>query len=254
MARNVGEQNEVFLKAFLLMMFTQKKPLLGAHKIGLIDSLKFSPDGKLPKWKKEYEALIRDRNYEKLKVIFIKAPTGSKADLEINGVKYSVKNSLGAKSALVNHTNRRGFLKVFNKLGIDIFPLDQIIEEYWIRRLSNKIREDINNQSTDSPFAVHKEYLRPIVEHFLFDGTPRGESNFPADKMLIFAQPDNPETYEILSKSQAVDEVWDDLTFSVRSKKGMPTKYNEKKDTDLTPWIRYTKKGGSPKGALHIRY
>ncbi len=111
MPRNLGEQNEIFLKTFLLMMFYKKKPLVGDHNIGVIESLKFSPDGKLPEWKTEYEIMLQKRDYHSLKSIFPKAPTGSKADLEINGIRYSVKNKLGAKSAIVNHTNRAGFLR-----------------------------------------------------------------------------------------------------------------------------------------------
>lgn len=254
MSRNVGEQNEVFLKAYLLRMFYKREPLIGPHNIGLIYSLKFSPDGVLPEWKDEYENFLKRRNYKKLKDIFTKAPTGSKADLEINGIRYSVKNSLGAKSALVNHTSRRGFLKVFLHLGLDIHGLDEIINEYWEKRIAGAIMEDINNQDENSPFSKHKEYLRPVLEYFLFTGTGKGESNFPADAMLIFGEPDDPTSYQILNKKQAVDGLWDNLTFSIRSKKGMPSSYDPKEDSDIAPWVRfYPHKNSPPKGALHIR-
>lgn len=254
MAKNLGEQNEIFLKVFLLMMFKKNIPIRGSNGIGLIKSLKFSPDGELPLWKNEYEKLLEKRDYNFLKKIFPKAPTGSKADLEINGIRYSVKNSLGAKSAIVNHTNRGGFLKIFNLLNLDISKLDEIINEYWDKRISGIIKEDTKNQDSNSPFAKHKVYLKPIIEYFLFTGTGRGKSNFPADKMFIFSEPEDTLEYKILTQSQAVDDIWDNLTFSVRSKKGMPRKYDPKKDTDLTPWIRfYPTKTSSPKGALHIR-
>ena len=254
MSKNLGEQNEIFLKAFLLMSFTNRTPLTGPHNIGLITSLKFSPDGKLPVWNPEYEERLKVRDYNFLKSIFPKAPTGSKADLEINGVRYSVKNSLGAKSAIVNHTNRAGFLKVFNLLKLNIAILDEMINEYWEKRISGILKEDVKNQDANSPFTKHKEYLKPILEYFLFAGTGKGLSNFPADKMFIFNEPENTREYKILTQSEAVNMVWDDLTFSVRSKRGMPKQYDPKKNTELAPWIRfYPTETSSPKGALHIR-
>lgn len=254
MSRNTGEQNEIFLKVFLLMMFHNKKPLVGSHNIGMIKSLKFSPNGELPEWKEEYEILLKERDYNSLKVIFPKAPTGSKADLEINGVRYSVKNKLGAKSAIVNHTSRAGFLRVFKLLNLDILKLDKIIDEYWEKRISGKIKEDVNNKDTSSPFSSNKEYLRPVLEYFLFTGTGSKDSNFPADKVLVFDQPEDTKNYIILSKSQAVDSLWDDLTFSIRSKKGMPSIYDPAKHSDLAAWVRnHQSTDTSPKGALHIR-
>ena len=254
MSRNIGEENEVFLKAFLLMMFNNKKPILGDHNIGSIKSLKFSPEGKLPVWKKKYEILIKKRDYSMLKKIFIKAPMGSKADLEINGIRYSVKNSLGAKSAIVNHTNRLGFLRVLDQLNLDIKPHDKIIDEYWNKRADGEIMEDINNRAENSPFAKHKEYLKPIIEYFLFTGAGAKDSVFPADKVLLFGNPEDPISYKILSKSEAVDGIWDDLTFSMRSKKGMPNIYDSKKHKDLASWVRFHPRDSDfPKGALHIR-
>ncbi len=254
MSKNLGEQNEIFLKAFLLMAFNKKILIKGSHNIGLIETLKFSPDGKLPVWKKEYELALKNRDYDFLKTIFPKAPTGTKADLEINGIKYSVKNKLGAKSAIVNHTNRAGFLRVFKLLNLDISQLDKIIDKYWKMRISGEIKEDINNRDINSPFAKNKEYLKPILEYFLFTGTGSKDSNFPADMMLIFDEPEDTENYIILNKSQAVDSLWDDLTFSIRSKKGMPKVYNPIEHKDLSPWVRtYQSSAKLPKGALHIR-
>lgn len=254
MPRNTGEQNETFLKAFLLMMFHEQKPLTGKHNIGVIKTLKFSPNGDLPVWKKNYGRLLQNRKYELLKKVFPKAPTGSKADLEINGVRYSVKNKLGAKSAIVNHTNRAGFLRIFKLLNIDISKLDEIINEYWDKRISGKIKEDSNNKDTNSPFSKHREYLKPVLEYFLFTGTGSKDSSFPADKILIFDEPEDTENYIVLNKSETVNSLWDHLTFSIRSKKGMPSNYNPIKHKDLSPWVRiHQSTASSPKGSLHIR-
>lgn len=264
MPQNTGEKNEIFLKAFLLMSFKKQMPLEGVHGIGLITSLKFSSDGNIPEWKPIYADYLKNRNYDALKKIFPKAPTGSKADLEINGIKYSVKNSQGARSAIVNHTSRRGFLRILKLLKIDIGPLDRMIDEYWKKRINNEIKEDIDNESDNSPFVNHKEYLKPIIEYFLFKGSGSRESSFPADKVLIFNEPDNSMSYMILSKAEALDFIWPFLVFSVRSKKGMPTKkdkqgnitseYRLPEHSDLAPWVRFYPEGTKfPKGALHIR-
>ncbi len=236
------------------MRYVKKVPLEGDHGIGLITSLSFSPDGQLPVWREEYAQYLHERNYAALKGIFPKAPAGAKADLEINGIRYSVKNSRGAKAAIVNHTSRKGFLKIISVLGMNISPLDTIIDEYWEKRTAGTIKEDICNSAESSPFSSHKRYLKPILEYFLFTGTPRGVSPFPADKMFIFSNPEDTHTYQILTQSEAVDSLWDNLTFSVRSKKGMPTTYDEVRDIDLAPWVRfYPTATSSPKGALHIR-
>ncbi len=253
MKRNRGEEYEVFLKTYLLMKYTKGQPISGKHNIGKIEQLSFSPDGDLPEWKNEYELMLKKRDYIGLKKVFPKAPTGSKADLEINYIKYSVKNSLGAKSAIVNHTNRKGFLRIFELLKMDITKLDKIIDEYWIKRKQGIIREDTSNSSEDSPFREHKEYLKPIIEYFLFTGTGSNDSEYQADKMLIFDEPENTENYKILEKSEAVDLLWPSLVFSLRSKKGMPSKYTKEDCPEIAPWVNYVERNEFPKGALHIR-
>jgi hypothetical protein len=260
MPRNHGEENEVFLKAFLVDCFYNKTEL---PDIGVIKDLNFFSVNGLPDWEIRFTSLLEERDYLSLKDVFHKAPARSKSDIEINRIKYSVKNTMGAKSAIVNHTNRRGFLRVCELLNIDISQLDEIINEYWNKRIAGVIMEDVPNSSHESPFARHKEYLKPIIEYFLFKGTGSSDSNYPADKMLIFENPTDPSTYKILTKSEAVDHMWGSLVFSVRSKKGMPVKeingvkvdgYDPEIDFDLTPWIRYYPDGANfPKGALHIR-
>lgn len=264
MPRNQGEKYEVFLKAFLYIMFKTKQPLVGSHGIDLITSLKFSSDGYLPKWDPKYLELLSSRDYEALKDIFPKAPTGSKADLEINGVKYSVKSSMGARAAIVNHTNRAGFLRVCNLLHIDIGTLDNMINVYWKKRIRGIIKEDISNSDPESPFKDSKEYLRPIIEYFLFVGTGTRHSIFPADKVLVFSEPEETVGYKIYNKNETFNIIWDELVFSVRSKKGMPilekdgkkiNMYKLPEHSDLEPWVRYFPENAEfPKGALHIRY
>ena len=164
---------------------------------------------------------------------------------------------------MINHTSRDGFLNVCEKIDADIGPLDEMIKEYWRLRNSGEITEDITNNKPLSPFKNHKEYLKPILEYFFFKGTGKmGNSAFPADKILVFTNPFDPKTYKILELDEAVDSVWDNLTFSLRSKKGMPVKKVEGQEQDayspethplLAPWVEYRNEDAFPKGALHVR-
>ncbi len=266
---NKGEENEVVLKAFLAKCHFQYvhggvEMKDGPEEFRKITQLNFGPDINIPVWLTEYDEWLDNRDYVKLKKVFGKAKTSFKADIGINGVNYSVKFGNSAKAAMINHTSRDGFINVCKRLNIDIAPLDEMIREYWSLRKSGKITEDITNSSQLSPFKKHKEYLKPILEYFFFKGTgKRGDSDFPADKLLIFKNAFDPSTYKIISLDEAVDSVWDNLTFSMRSKKGMPTKkvagqlvdlYSSAKYPMLAPWVEYrSDEAKFPKGALHVR-
>lgn len=250
---NTGEQNEVLLKAFLVKNYFLKSNLTGApSNLQKITELNFGPNMPIPTWDPKYDKWLADRDFNKLKSIFKKAKSTFKADVGINGINYSVKNSLGAMPAVINHTNRAGFQKVLQRLNnYPIRSLDIIIQNYWELRKNGAITEDVRNSHAKSPFYNEKEYFKPILEYFLFKGTGRGDSDFPADCLLVFNDPYDPSTYKIYSTDNAVDELWDKLIFSVRSK-GMPKKYEpENKHIELAPWVMLADE--LYKGSLHIR-
>lgn len=261
---NQGEMNEVLLKAFLARWFYIGTDIKNApEEIKRIESLSFGPGIEVPQWSFDYEDWLEERNYEELKKIFGKASASFKADIGINGINYSLKYGSAAKAAMINHTSRDGFLNVCKKINIDIAPLDKMIEGYWELRKSGKITEDTTNSSPLCPFRNNKEYLKPILEYFFFRGTgKRGDSPFPADKILVFDDPFDPSTFKILKPSETVDSVWDHLTFSMRSKKGMPIKkvagqlldaYSPATYPELAAWVQYQPDDEFPKGALHVR-
>lgn len=249
-SRNLGEENEIFLKTFLLQHKYTATPVAG---FGVIESLDFGPALIVPEWSSEYSSLLEERNYIVLKDVFPKAPAGYKADVSINGINYSVKFSGSAKAAIVNHTNRKGFLRVCEHLNISIAPLDNIISNYWTKRELGTIMEDVSNSDIKSPFREHKEYFRTILQYFLFEGTGSRDSQFQADAVLQFSDATNPESFIIHSKEDVIDSMWDTLVFSLRSKKGMPTLYDPIINSDLAPWVRYRPDDEFPKGALHVR-
>lgn len=246
----MGEQNEIFLKAYLLQQMHNKEPI---QPFGLIKSLDFGPGYKTPKWLSGYSKLLKNRNYIALKDIIPKAPISYKADIGINRKKYSVKYSGAAKAAIVNHTSRKGFKRVIEEIGAKIEPLDKMINEYWEKRESGIISEDIKNSDPNSPFKDMREYFEPILKYFLFEGSGNKVSDFKSDFILEFSDPLNPQTYSIHSPHDVISTIWDNLVFSLRSKKGMPTNYDPSLHSELEPWVRYMPDKPDPKGALHIR-
>lgn len=250
---NFGEKNEVFLQAFLVRAYHLKLKLVNAPKgFQLIQQLGFGPGNKIPNWTEEYEEWLNNKDYDKLKTIFKKSKSNLKADIEINSIRYSVKTSFAAMPAIVNHTNRVGFQKVLVRLNNHpIRSLDNMVMQYWDLRKRKVISEDVKNSHKSSPFYNEKEYFRPILEYFLFKGTGRGDSIFPADKLLVFKDPFDPSTYKIYTAENAVDELWDSLIFSVRSK-GMPKIYDPAiKHVELAPWVMLADE--VYKGSLHVR-
>jgi hypothetical protein len=186
-----------------------------------------------------------------------KAPTQAKRDVIINGKSYSLKSSRAAPSALVNHTTREKWLRIADKIGVSIDPLDQMINNYWKLRLEHKIGEDVSTNTPFCPFGTNENeinYLKKFLHYFLFDGSGATDSKFPADYILVFDDPNNVFTWKIYDRTNAADLFWGHLVFSVRANKGMPPSYpNVSPDLKrlIDPWVRFC--DGDYRGSLHIR-
>lgn len=186
-----------------------------------------------------------------------KAGMRSKADTIINGEPISIKSNKCAPPALVNHTTRPGFEFAGNHAGGDIDKLDLIIEEYWEKRISGLIGEDVGNFHIHSPFQKEREIMRPFLNYFLFDGTGSALSTRPANRILGFTDPLNTDTWHFYNKDNALDLYWDNLIFSLRAKKGMPANYPNVSSKlgprlpSIAKWTKYI--DGDYRGALHIR-
>lgn len=264
-SKNLGEQNEVFLKAFLTKCYRKRIELPDAPvKMREIESLSFGPKESVPVWTSELDQMLERKDYENLKKVFGKAGSGYKADAKINDVTYSIKYESGARPAIVNHTNREGFLKVCNRTNVDIDVLDLAVQEYWKLRKGKIIKEDVKNSDPHSPFAKRKKYFTTLLPYFIFEGTGSKNSAFAANMLLKFKDPFLPSTYKILDKRETIDDIWGHLVFSMRSKKGMPVKklkngktinrYDPVKHKLLAPWVEYFPKDDEfPRGSLHIR-
>lgn len=250
---NMGEQNEVFIKAFLTKNFQQLLELDGApHDITQIREMNFGPGIPMPKWNESFEKMLKSMDYQSLKPFFSKAKNTFKADIFINDVAYSLKYENAANPAIVNHTSRAGFLRVCNRMGENILTLDHIIDHYWNLRIAGKIKEDTKNTDANSPFKDYKNELEWILRYFIFEGTASKDSDFPANKVLSFDDPFDPTTYKILNKREVIDSIWHKLVFSMRPK-GMPAKYDPVKHCELAPWVRSLPPDYKPRGCLHVR-
>ncbi len=253
---NSGERDELLIKLYLVTMRDNAAALFGMK----INSVGFGgiEYRSIPSGVPTNFNYLNDSDLINLanKVGIGKAGVFDKSDVYINKKGYSLKSFSAAPPALVNHTARPGFETACYYSGVDIAELDKLIDEYWSLRMRGIIAEDVRNSDINSPFRNAKNILKPVLEYFLFKGSGKGLSDYPADYILDYTQPHNPSTWHILDPDTAVNMVWNKLIFSLRAKKGMPSGYD--KETYSKPnaksiarWTEYH--SGDYRGALHIR-
>lgn len=252
MAKNIGEYDEMRAKLHLIQLRDTKKTVtIGGNEVDVL-SVRNGEDECKPLPEGTDLAQLSDLEVESLakKVGAFKAPTGSKADVYVNDSGISVKSHRGANPAFLNHTHRAGFLKVCERVGVSIEELDLIVKEYWEKRKAGIIREDVSNSDPNSPFVNHLEYLKPIMNYFLFTGTAQKDSPYPAEFILDFTDPLDESSWKF-SKDEYLDDNWEHIIFSVRSK-GMPDSNPNVIDaTAIKPWVECA--DGKYKGSLHGR-
>ena len=256
MAKNVGEYDELRIKLRLIQLRDNKHSiringvLTPITSVGLETEFLSIPQG------------IDIRRLSDLQVEILANKLGAgkskgsyKADVNINGIGFSVKSHRSAPPAIVNHTPRWGWWRICDSLGIDIAPLDEMVEEYYKLRRAGTIKEDIYNNEPNSPFAKHKEYLRPILNYFIFKGTGVSDSKYPATYVLDCEDPYDISTWAIHDESDYLDLFWDEIKFSMREKGFEAYPYTRQCDLWKTPlskpWAQ--KFGGVLKGSLHVR-
>lgn len=185
-----------------------------------------------------------------------KAGPFSKADVFINGIGYSLKYTNSNPPALINHTRRTGWEFAARHTGGVMTQLDILVSDYWRLRQSGVISEDTANADPNSPFSQHFTTLLPFLEYFAFDGTATKLSYHPASEVIEFSNPCDITTWKLLNKSQLIASLWPRLVFSIRSKKGMPSKrmfssMTPQEKASVMQWSHLS--NGELKGALHVR-
>lgn len=256
MPKNVGEYDELRIKLRLIELRDSGRKVridgkdFDITSVGLVEEFNSLPIGtNLQK--------MSDNQIEKLAnaVGAGKAKGSYKADVNINGEGYSVKSHRSAPPAIVNHTPRWGWLRICKQLGVSINELDRMVSEYFDLRRKGILREDVYNTAPDSPFAKNKEYLRPILNYFLFTGTGAKDSEYPAKYVLDCGDPYDTATWKIHDENDYLDIYWEDMKFSMRNKGFEAYPYTRSGDLWKTaaskPWAKEF--DGSLKGSLHVR-
>ena len=236
---NVGESDEPRLIKTLLTLKERRIPSIGViSSVADYRGIEFSTD------------ISIDR--------IPKAPIRAKRDVTINGIGYSLKSKRASPPAIVNHTTREKWCRIASNLGISIEHLDRMVGEYWELREKGIIGEDVRRNNPNCPFGrtnSDKQYLNRLITYFLFDGSGASDSQYPADKILEFESPTNFNTWTVIERERAFEELWSTMIFSLRAKKGMPTNYPNMRDGGrkrlIEPWVRFI--DGNYRGALHIR-
>lgn len=252
MAKNIGEYDEMRAKLHLIELRDSGKSVVINGKEIAVQSVSNDGIECLPLPAGTILSRMNDSQIESLakRVGAFKAPAGSKADVYVNGYGISVKSHRGANPAFLNHTHRAGFLKVCARIGVSINELDEIIRDYWTKRKAGIIGEDVKNSDLSSPFRNHLAYLKPIMNYFLFTGTAQKDSPYPADYILDFIDPLRENEWKF-SKDEYLEDNWNHIIFSIRSK-GMPPSYPHGSNAnDIKPWVEMAE--GQYKGSLHGR-
>jgi hypothetical protein len=183
-----------------------------------------------------------------------KAGPFSKSDVYVNDIGFSLKFTGSAPPAIVNHTSRVGWSNVAEIKQVDIDELDQIIDDYWNKRIASTIREDIPNSDPNSPFAAHIDTLLPYLEYFSFEGTGSRRSDHPASYVIEFSDPCDFNSWKFYNKQDYIRKTWPNLVFSIRSKRGMPSDINRVSDEEKASILKWSRlHQGALRGALHIR-
>ena len=184
----------------------------------------------------------------------------SKIDLTVNGKNYSIRCMNYTDRALVNHSHRRKYEAVCNRLGIGIEELDEIIFQYWTCRDLEVFNEDCFPYSSLNPFLEHKDYLDKLLSYMAFRtldfSKPYNSDDFVAeeiDKILDYTDPWDESTWRLYSPTDYFQAIWPCLCFSMRDTKGMPKDevLLSPEYSDVRMWVR--QKEGKYKGALHVR-
>lgn len=256
MSKNVGEYDELRIKLRLIELRDKNDSVtidgkkFNITSVGLKEEFVSLPEGTNLR-------AMTDFQIEKLaiRVGAGKAKTKYKADVNINGEGFSIKSHKSAPPAIVNHTPRWGWYRICQQLKVDITKLDNMVNKYFQMRQSGLIHEDIYNSDPMSPFKNEKEYLRPLLNYFLFTGTGARDSDYPAKYVLDCEDPYDISTWKIHDESDYLDIFWDNMKFSMREKGFEAYPYSRPCDAWKTPlaspWA--VEIDGLYKGSLHVR-
>lgn len=190
---------------------------------------------------------------------------GKKNDITINNINFGIRCLNYTDRPLVNHSNRRKYQKVCERLGLDITILDNILKEYWLRRRLGIFNEDCSYTSDLNPFLGQKQFLNELLTYMAFNSfnynEPSDSDEFISDsisQILDYVDPWDDSTWRVYSPDNYFENIWSSLCFSMRGDRGMPAPEMLflPENEDIMKWVcEMSGKNGEIqyKGALHIR-
>jgi hypothetical protein len=140
-----------------------------------------------------------------------KRPANAKSDIYLNDLGYSFQFSAAAPLVLLPGVAREELHSVCRRVNVPVQRFDERIEEFWKLRMNAGIGEEVRISELPPQFQDLQEWLYPVLEFFLFTGTEKGESPFPADYVFEYADPLNTNTWAIYDKKQTMELLRDQL-------------------------------------------
>lgn len=271
-SNNNGERDEILIKIYLIRcrMYHQAINLNG--EMTLISVLGNTPSESYHDFSEEVMQETRWDNIGSNPSILLalcqnanvtKAPSNYKADVFINGIGISIKSMRTVPPSIINTTSRIGMMNAITTLNdiyrkaLKINPLDSMVKDYWNKRLANIINEDVKTSDQNCPFISFlseeksKEYLKPIINYFCFDGTGQGLSPYKAELILVCTDPQDSSTWAYYDKDTYCEYIWEKLIFSIRSQRSG----NALALPNNLPWVHHLMIDGKDKvyGLLNLR-
>lgn len=159
--------------------------------------------------------------------IGIKPKTANaKSDIYLNDIGYRIE-ALGQHPTLVAEgLTADGLGEICRKAGVAAEPIHEAFDRYWRRRQGGELEEEVVADAEDSPFHDVMESLLPVVSYLLFTGNEQGaDSMFAADGLLDYQNPMDTETWAILDKDEAVQQLRDRLRISAEGDSHQSARY-----------------------------
>lgn len=159
----------------------------------------------------EITALVDNIAVRKMK------PVDAKSDIYMNDVGYVIYPLSTATEPLkiIDGVTEEGLAVVCQHVGLPVEAITDRIAQFQQKKESGRIGDTVVNRDPASPFRDERDRLAPLIQYFMFTGSERGESHFSAEGLIDYTDPLNTNTWVTYEPEEAVEAIWDRLTFRV---------------------------------------
>lgn len=165
-----------------------------------------------------------------------KRPIGAKCDIYIDKEWIMLANDRKYSGTLLKFSDRKDLQFPFIASGTVIKYYESAVTDYWNMFQRGEVSTVTRIADDNCPFAPYYKKLKPFIQYFIFCGTTKRFSNYPANKIVYFSDPLDKNTYRMYTPDEVFDLVWPRLAFHIRPKKDFPTDCEFKTyDIDLDP-------------------